>query len=104
MLRTPSGTFIAGSGDVELEENQRDAIRAAGATEVPVAGVHAEIAALDYAKSRGELPLFITASRPFCPPCRTEIRSRGGLITSPTTAVFPRNIPSLAFPVIRGGK
>jgi hypothetical protein len=99
VLKTPTGTFIAGSGDVELEPDQRDAVGAAGATEVPVAGIHAEIAALDYAKSRGELPQFIGASRPFCPPCRTELESRGGLITSPTTAVFPGNIPSFAFPL-----
>jgi hypothetical protein len=99
VLRTRSGTLIAGSGDVEFEDNQHDAVRAAGATEVPVAGVHAEIAALDYAKSRGELPQFIAASRPFCPLCRPEIESRGGVITSPTTAVFPWNIPSLAFPL-----
>jgi hypothetical protein len=81
-----------------LEDEQIDAAKAAGARVVSAAGVDAEIAALEYAESMREVPQFIAASRPFCPACREEIRGRGGLITSPTTAVFPRNIPSVAFP------
>ena len=69
-----------------------------GHAKVPIAGVDAEIAALEYAKGVGAVPQFIAASRPFCPSCRDEIEGRGGLITSPTTAVFPRNMPSVAFP------
>jgi len=88
----------AGSGDENLEPGQQNAVTAIGASRVPRAGSHAEIAALDYARSRGEFPQYIASSRPFCPECRKEIEGRGGLITSPTTAVFPRNIPLVAFP------
>ena len=89
---------MAGSGDEDLEPSQQNAVAAIGASSVPGAGSHAEIAALDYATSRGEFPQYIASSRPFCPVCRKEIEDRGGRITSPTTAVFPRNIPSVAFP------
>jgi hypothetical protein len=93
-LRTSKGTYVAGSGDEDLEPGQQNAVTAIGASRVP----SAEIAALDYARSRGEFPQFIASFRPFCPECRKEIEGRGGLITSPTTAVFPDNIPSVAFP------
>jgi hypothetical protein len=98
VLQTTRGTFIAGSGNVELEPDQRNALVSAGATRVEAAGVDAEITALKYAKDndRGD-PQYIAASRPFCADCRKEIQGRGGLITSPITAVFPRNIPSVAF-------
>jgi hypothetical protein len=49
--------------------------------------------------NRGASPQFIAASRPFCYSCRKEIEDSGGLITSPTTAVFPLNIPSVVFPL-----
>jgi hypothetical protein len=99
VLQTSRGTFVAGSGNVQLEDAQRKAVISIGATRVPAAGVDAEIAALKYAKDKdlGE-PQFIAASIPFCPGCRKAIEGAGGLITSPTTAVFPRNIPS-AFPL-----
>jgi hypothetical protein len=100
VLQTSRGTLVAGSGNGRLEQAQRDAITNAGATRVPGAGVDAEIAALKFAKDqdRGE-PQFIAASIPFCAGCRKAIQDAGGLITSPTTAVFPRNIPSVAFPL-----
>jgi hypothetical protein len=98
VLRTSSGTYVAGSGRVDLEDDQLDAVAAAGAIQVPAAAGHAEIAALDYARSRGEFPQFVASSRPFCPDCRREIENRGGYITSPTTAVFPQIAPSVAFP------
>ena len=98
VLQTTKGTFIAGSGNVELEPAQLNAVVSAGATQVEAAGVDAEITALKYAKDNGRGdPQYIAASRPFCPDCRREIQGRGGLITSPTTAVFPRNIPWVAF-------
>jgi hypothetical protein len=99
VLQTSKGIIVAPSGEVELEEDQIAAAKAAGATDIAAGGVDAEVAALEYAKSMGGAPQFIAASRPFCPSCREAIRGRGGLITSPTTAVFPRNIPSLAFPL-----
>jgi hypothetical protein len=95
VLQTSRGTFIAGSGERPLEPAQVDAIQDARATQIERAGVDAEIAALENAEG---LPQFIAASRPFCPSCRIAIEGKGGDITSPTTAVFPRNIPSLAFP------
>jgi hypothetical protein len=98
VLQTSAGTFVAPSGGVDLEEAQTRAIDAMGAIWIPPSGVDAEIAALEYAKGMGAVPQFIAASRPFCPSCRDEIRARGGEITSPNTAVFPRNIPSVAFP------
>jgi hypothetical protein len=100
VLQTSRGTLVAGSGNGRLEQAQRDAITNAGATRVPGAGVDAEIATLRFAKDqdRGE-PQFIAASIPFCAGCRKAIQDAGGLITSPTTAVFPRNIPSVAFPL-----
>lgn len=80
-----------------LEADQRSAATAMGATSLDAAGVDAEIATLEYAEARGGLPQFIAASRPFCEACRKEIEGRGGYITSPTTAIFPRNIPPVAF-------
>jgi hypothetical protein len=98
VLQTSRGTLVAGSGNVQLEDAQRKAVIGAGATRVPAAGVDAEIAALKYAEDQhmGE-PQFIAASIPFCAGCRKAIQGAGGLITSPTTAVFPRNIPWAAF-------
>jgi hypothetical protein len=101
VLQTSEGTFIAGSGSEGLRRVQRDEVMAAKAIQVPAAGegVHAEIAALKFAENRGK-PQFIAASQPFClNGCREAIRKAGGLITSPTTAVFPLNIPSVAFPL-----
>jgi hypothetical protein len=99
VLQTSKGIIVAPSGRVDLEADQIAAIKAMGATDIAAGGVDAEIAALEYAKGMGAAPQFIAASRPFCSSCRGQIRGRGGLITSPTTAVFPRNIPSLAFPL-----
>jgi hypothetical protein len=100
VLQTSGGTFIAGSGEAGLTSEQGDAVVAARAIPVPAAGEgnHAEMAALKFAENMGK-PQFIAASRPFCPDgCRQAIQAAGGLITSPTTAVFPLNIPSVAFP------
>jgi hypothetical protein len=100
VLQTSEGTFIAGSGARGLTREQRDAIMVEGATQVPMAGegVHAEIAALKFAETRGK-PQFIAASQPFCATgCREAIQKAGGLITSPTAAVFPLNVPSVTFP------
>jgi hypothetical protein len=99
VLQTSKGIIVAPSGDVELEPDQIAAIKAMGATDIAAGGVDAEIAAFEYAKNMGATPQFIAASRPFCTSCREAIRGRGGFITSPTTAVFPRNIPSVAFPL-----
>jgi hypothetical protein len=93
VLQTTTGTFITGSGDVELERAQRDAVTSAGATRIKAAGVDAEVTALKNAEGK---PQFIAASRRFCDSCRKEIQDRGGLITSPTTAVFSLNILFLA--------
>jgi hypothetical protein len=101
VLQTSEGTFIAGSGAEGLRRAQRDAVVAEGAIQIPTAGegVHAEIAALEFATNRGKSQ-FIAASKPFCATgCRQAIQKAGGLITSPTTAVFPLNIPSMAFPL-----
>jgi hypothetical protein len=101
VLQTSGGTFIAGSGEVGLTSEQGDAVVAARAIPVPAAGEgnHAEIAALKFAENMGK-PQFIAASRPFCPDgCRQAIQAAGGLITSPSTAVFSLNIPSVAFPL-----
>jgi hypothetical protein len=95
VLQTSKGTFIAVSGYREMERAQRDAAIGAGATPIEAAGVDAEMAA--FKNAEGE-PLLIATSRPFCPDCRAEIQGRGGYITSPTTAVFPRNIPRV-FPL-----
>ncbi len=84
-----------------LTPEQGDAVVAAKAIPVPAAGEgnHAEMAALKFSENMGK-PQFIAASRPFCPDgCRQAILAAGGLITSPTTAVFPLNIPSVAFPL-----
>jgi hypothetical protein len=101
VLQTSTGTFIAGSGNAGLTGAQRDAIAAEGGILVPSAeeGVHAEMAALRFVRSMGK-PRFIAASRPFCPTgCRQAIHAAGGLITSPTTAVFPLNTPSMILPL-----
>jgi hypothetical protein len=99
VLQTSKGWYIAPSGVTNFEEDQLAAIDRVGATRVNPAGkdIDAEIAA--FTQAEGE-PQFIAASRPFCPDCRRTIEARGGLITSPTTAVFPRNIPSVAFPSV----
>jgi hypothetical protein len=99
VLQTSGGMFIAGSGDAGLAQEQGDAVVAERAIPVPRAGegVHAEIAALRFAETMGK-PQFIAASRPFCPDgCRQTIQAAGGLITSPTTAIFPLNIRSVTF-------
>src|SRR5262249_52361328 len=101
ILRTTAGIYGSGASE-PLEPNQIAALRSQGIEPVGTTGVHAERNLLPNTPG---LPLYLDASRPFCPgSCVPLIEGAEVLITSPTTAIFPRNISlggSTPFPFTR---
>ncbi len=89
ILETSSGTRIVASGGRDLTPAQR-ALLGPRDVAARLAGAHAELTALEHAAQNGFVPTQLTASRPFCQECIEAIEAAGGIITSPTTAIFPR--------------
>ncbi len=89
VLETTDGTKIAGGGARDLTPAQRAAAARVGAQTAKQAGAHAEVTALEHAKSAGLRPDALAVSRPICAQCRAAIQSSGGRLTSPTTATWP---------------
>jgi hypothetical protein len=51
---------------------------------------HAEVTALEAARAHGATPRALAATTNICPQCAKEIKASGGILTSLTTAVWPR--------------
>lgn len=88
VLETDAGRIVAG-GTRDLDRFQRAALgRGEIAAKAP--RIHAEITALDKAASIGATPSELAVTRTICPERAAVIESRGGKLTSRTTAVFRR--------------
>jgi hypothetical protein len=88
VLETDIGRIVAGGGP-DLTPLQR-AVLVRGEIPAKAPRVHAEITALDKAAIIGATPSKLAVTRAICPRCAAVIESRGGRLTSPTTAAFPR--------------
>jgi hypothetical protein len=88
VLETDIGRIVAGGGR-DLDPRQTTIL---GREEIAAKAprVHAEITALDKAANMGAIPSKLAVTRAICPECTAIIEFRGGRLTSPTTAVFPR--------------
>lgn len=87
VLETDLGRIIAG-GARDLSPAQR-ALLGPGEIAARAPGAHAEVTALDAAAKIGATPSELAVTRTICDQCAAIIESRGGTLTSPTTAVFP---------------
>lgn len=87
-LDTDAGRIIAG-GRRDLAPLQR-AMRDEGEFTAKLRGAHAEITALEYAAKNGMRPRALAVTRKICPDCAAEIERSGGTLTSPTTAIWPK--------------
>jgi hypothetical protein len=88
ILSTDGDTIVAG-GKRDLEPSQRSLIRP-GEKPAKLPGAHAEITALSEALNAGLLPHALATTRTICADCAGAIEDLGGVLTSKTTAVFPR--------------
>jgi RHS repeat-associated protein len=89
-LDTVEGQRIFGAGAKrDLSPAQRDSLQA-GEFSTKCPGAHAEITTLRSAAANGLTPWKINASRPFCPNCAATIQESGGVLTSPSTAYWPK--------------
>ncbi|MGA2936143.1 MAG: hypothetical protein ABSF52_03480 [Syntrophobacteraceae bacterium] len=88
ILETDAGRIIAGGGR-DLKPIQRALLNEEEfAAKLPRA--HAEITALEYAAKNGMRPQALAVTRKICPDCVTAIEQSGGRLTSPTTAIWPK--------------
>jgi tRNA(Arg) A34 adenosine deaminase TadA len=83
------GDMIVAGGARDLTKRQQSLLYE---YERPAAmpDVHAEITALLEAAKRGWRPRAIATTREICPECLKFLDSLGGIQTSPTTYIFPR--------------
>ena len=88
VLETDGGRIVA-SGGKDLVPIQR-ALLNEREFEAKLPDIHAEITALEYASKNGMLPQALAVTRKICPDCVTAIERSGGRITSPTTAIWPK--------------
>jgi hypothetical protein len=86
-LRTDIGNIVAGGGR-DLSPAQT-AILQLEEVAAKLPGVHAEVTALAKARELGAIPRALAVTRTICPACAAQIRQAGGILTSPTTAIFP---------------
>jgi RHS repeat-associated protein len=89
VLETNTGRIAAG-GVRDLTPAQRRAAVAGGDQPARLPGAHAEVTALKAAERSGATPQAIGTSRNICPACRDYIQSKGGVVTGPRTAVWPK--------------
>jgi len=88
VLETDAGRIIAGGGR-DLKPIQRALLNEEDfAAKLPRA--HAEITALEYASKNGMRPQALAVTGKICPDCVTAIEKSGGRLTSPTTAIWPK--------------
>jgi hypothetical protein len=88
VLSTDGDTIVAG-GKRDLAPIQKALVRL-GERAAKLPGAHAETTALSEAQNAGLTPRALATSRPICPECRATIEDAGGVLTSKSTAVFPR--------------
>lgn len=84
-LGTREGQTILSSGGRDLSPAQR-ALAQEGEVIARSPGAHAEVTAVNGARSAGLTPQGIGVSRPICPACQAFLEESGATITSPTTA------------------
>jgi hypothetical protein len=88
VLSADGDTIVAG-GKRDLEPSQRSLIRP-GERPAKFPGAHAETTVLLEALNAGLLPRALATTRTICADCAGTIEDLGGVLTSKTTAVFPR--------------
>ncbi len=88
VLETHAGRIVA-SGGRDLDPVQR-AMLNQGEFDAMLPRTHAEITALEYASKNGMRPQALAVTRKICPDCVTAIERSGGILTSPTTAIWPK--------------
>jgi hypothetical protein len=88
VLRTSGGDIVAAGGR-DLTPAQR-ALLTAHETPAKMPGTHAGVTALTHAERAGLTPEGMGVSRPICPDCVRTIQESGGVLTSPTTAIWPK--------------
>jgi len=88
VLETDAGRIVAGGGR-DLDPVQRARLNE-GEFGAKLPRTHAEITALEYAAKNGMRPRALAVTREICPDCVTAIEQSGGRLTSPTTAIWPK--------------
>ncbi|WP_156160728.1 hypothetical protein [Demequina soli] len=85
VLGTREGQTVLAGGGRDLSPLQRALVQE-GEIVARAPGVHAEVTAVNGARSAGLTPQGIGVSRPICPACQGFLEESGATITSPTTA------------------
>ncbi|WP_377102750.1 hypothetical protein [Rugamonas violacea] len=88
-MDTVEGARVIASGGRDLSPAQRVAL-AAGESGAKLSGAHAETTLLNHAAQNGLAPTRMSVSRNICPACKESIEKAGGMLTSPTTVIWPR--------------
>ncbi len=88
VLSTDGDTIIAG-GRRDLDPSQRRLLRP-GERAAKLRATDAEITALNEALEAGLTPRALVTTRRICKDCQAAIKDKGGIVTSETTAIFPR--------------
>ena len=86
-LETNAGRIIGGGGR-DLIPAQR-ALLGPGEIAAQAPGADAEITVLAQAARMGATPFALAVTRTICPSCAAAIRASGGVLTTPTTAIWP---------------
>ncbi|NTW40946.1 MAG: RHS repeat-associated core domain-containing protein [Cellulomonadaceae bacterium] len=84
-LGTREGQTVLAGGGRDLSPLQRALVQE-GEILAREPGAHAEVTAMNGARSAGLTPQGIGASRPICPACQGFLEESGATMTSPTTA------------------
>ena len=87
-LATDEGTTIIGGGVRDLTPAQR-AVLGPGEMASALPGEHAEMTVLQAAADNGLTPRALAVTRPICSECQAAIEASGGVLTGPTTAIWP---------------
>ena len=88
VLDSTAGRIVTG-GARDLTPAQRAALLP-GEIAGKLPGAHAEVTALHTARQLGGTPRSMGVTRAICPACRAAIEQSGSVLTSPTTAVWPK--------------
>jgi hypothetical protein len=90
VLKTNVGKIAAGGAKRDLTPAQRALAESLGVKPVKAKNIHAEIKALDAAKTAGQNPQAIGVSgQPICTGCQQAIKDSGGKLIDDFTAIWP---------------
>jgi RHS repeat-associated protein len=83
VAETKEGVRVVGSSEGRLRPAQRDALTTNEVAGVGQRGAHAEVNAVNAARSQGLTPTAVAPSRPACPGCQREMERQGISIIGP---------------------